>query len=432
MAKTIDHMDFYVDVTPYQHETAGDQTFNVINVCVAYRKGQGFVAYYHPGWKTDWDGFGCLFDFSKDPLTEGFTVLVEQATKNSVKRLTVMHESLKLAKEGIRYFFDRREWQMLRWLMENTARVGYTSTIEAKVRECMEAETTGKTTETSEDNNSNNNQNNSEDEVMTNENVKVADLIGKSISNGGNAKYTINAIEGEKVSVTFQMGNSEGKPMTMGVAQVEKLLQGGWTVGDGTAQEPVAKQEQAKTEEPAAKTVTMEQPKQEEPKAEQPAKPRVTLRKKQPQAEEPETKAGRLKFVTYKNGDKEQGRIMGFSADDEAYRRGNDFHGSAYPVNGVLCLSFSKKFTSFAKEVCQALNEGKTVDDVLAMLADYDAKRAAAKAERDAKRRNHQTSAVNPQPSSGKTYTEAEVADLMRRVIAGDQEAMAIVNAMAA
>ena len=281
------------------------------------------------------------------------------------------------------------------------------------------------------DNNSNNNQN-SEDKVMTNETMKATDLIGKSISNGSNAKYTINAIEGDKVSVTFQMGDSDGKPMTMGVAQVEKLLQGGWTVGDGTAQEPVAKQEQAKTEEPAAKTVTMEQPKQEEPKAEQPAKPRVTLRKKQPQAEEPETKAGRLKFVTYKNGDKEQGRIMGFSADDEAYRRGNDFHGSAYPVNGVLCLSFSKKFTSFAKEVCQALNEGKTVDDVLAMLADYDAKRAAAKAERDAKRRNHQTSAVNPQPSSGKTYTEAEVADLMRRVIAGDQEAMAIVNAMAA
>lgn len=267
--------------------------------------------------------------------------------------------------------------------------------------------------------NSSNNQN-SEDEVMTNE-TKVADLIGKSISNGGNAKYTINSIEGDKVVVTFQMGDSEAKPMTMGVAQVEKLLQGGWQVSDGTAQEPTQQ------EKPKAKTVKMEpEPK---PKAEQPAKPRVTLRKKQPQtetkAEEPKPQ-GRLKFVTYKNGDKEQGRIMGFSADDEAYRRGSDFHGSAYPVNGVLCLSFSKKFTPFAKEVCQALNEGKTVDDVLAMLADYDAKRAAAKAERDAKREEWKSK------REGKTYTEAEVADLMRRVIAGDKEAMAIVNAMAA
>lgn len=263
--------------------------------------------------------------------------------------------------------------------------------------------------------------------------TKVADLIGKSISNGGNAKYTINSIEGDKVSVTFQMGDSEGKPMTMGVAQVEKLLQGGWTIGEGAAQEPAAKQEQAKTEEPKAKTVKME------PKQEQPAKPKVTLKRKQPQtetkAEETKPQKGRLKFVTYKNGDKEQGRIMGFSADDEAYRRGSDFHGSAYPVNGVLCLSFSKKFTPFAKEVCQALNDGKTVDDVLAMLADYDAKRAAAKAARDAKReewkakREGKTQEAKPQ---GKTYTEAEVADLMRRVIAGDQEAMAIVNAMAA
>ena len=148
-------------------------------------------------------------------------------------------------------------------------------------------------------NNSNNNQNNSEDKVMANETMKVADLIGKSISNGGNAKYTINSIEGDKVSVTFQMGDSEGKPMTMGVAQVEKLLAGGWKVSDGT-QEPT-KQEAPKAEEPKAKTVTMEtEPK---PKQEQPTKPR----KKQPQTEakaeepKPEHKTGKLVYSAYTN-----------------------------------------------------------------------------------------------------------------------------------
>ena len=432
MAKTIDHLTLTVGVTAYEHE--GCQ-YDALLIIVAYYKGRGFRVSWQPVKLTGY-GYQTGPIPSSDPLVNGGAFVAKEATKNNVKTLEQMRTNLEAAREGIKYYFDQRDFDGLEKLMGDVANYGYPYDREQQIKQLI-----------------NNNQNNSEDEVMTNENVKVADLIGKSISNGGNAKYTINAIEGEKVSVTFQMGDSEGKPMTMGVAQVEKLLAGGWTVGDGTAQEPAAQQEPAakqeapKTEEPAAKTVTMEQPKQEEPKAEQPAKPRVTLRKKQPQTKATDptpdpsptgagstAAKGRLKFVTYKNGDKEQGRIMGFSADDEAYRRGNDFHGSAYPVNGVLCLSFSKKFTPFAKEVCQALNEGKTVDDVLAMLADYDAKRAAAKAERDAKRegRNHQPSAVNPQPSSGKTYTEAEVAELMRRVIAGDQEAMAIVNAMAA
>lgn len=445
--KTIDHMEFYVDVTPYQHETAGDQTFNVINVCVAYRKGQGFVAYYHPGWNTGWGGFGCLFDFSKDPLTAGFTVLVEQATKNNVKRLMTMHESLKLAAEGIRYFFDRRDWQMLRWLMENTAWAGYTPTIEAKVRECMAAETTGKTTETTEDNNLNNNQN-SEEKVMTNENVKVTDLIGKSISNGGNAKYTINAIEGDKVSVTFQMGDSEGKPMTMVVAQVEKLLQGGWTVGEGTAQEPT-KQETPKTEESAAKTVTMGETKK--PHGTMP-KSKVTLRKKQPQTEakaedsKPEHKAGKLVYSAYTNKKgKACAKISGFAETDTAYQQAVSLHGSASyeTVKGerVNFLTFGPRYAEVAKTVCQMLNEGKSLDDCQAVVDAATEERMAKREERKQKRetyrqehegRSHQPSAINHQTSSGKTYTEAEVADLMRRVIAGDKEAMAIVNAMAA
>lgn len=460
-SKTIDHMDFYVDVTPYQHETVSDQTFNVINVCVAYRKGQGFVAYYHPGWNTDWGGFGCLFDFSKDPLTAGFTVPVEQATKNNVKRLTVMHESLKLAAEGIRYFFDRRDWQMLRWLLESTARVGYTPTIEAKVRECMEAETIEKTEDKAaikreqsdacidsaereqaqtKFNNSNNNQNNSEDKVMTNETMKVADLIGKSISNGANAKYTINSIEGDKVSVTFQMGDSEGKPMTMGVAQVEKLLQGGWTVGDGTQESTEKKADggSQKTEEPKAKTVTMGETKK--PRGTMP-KSKVTLRKKQPQAET-ETKAGKLTYSTYTNAKgKTCAKISGFAETDAAYQKeaAASLHGSATYENTkqgrVNFLLFGPRYAEVAKTVCQMLNEGKTVADCQAVVdaatEERQQKREEWKQKRAAYREQHEGKAQAAKPQ-GKTYTEAEVADLMRRVIAGDQEAMAIVNAMAA
>ena len=279
-------------------------------------------------------------------------------------------------------------------------------------------------------NNSNNNQNNSE--AMKQE-MKVADLIGKSVNNGGNAKYTINSIEGDKVSVTFQMGDSEGKPMTMGVAQVEKLLQGGWTIGEGAAQKPTQQ------EKPKAKTVKMEpEPK---PKAEQPAKPKVTLRKKQPQAE-PETKACKLTYSTYMNKKgKTCAKVSGFAETDAAYQKeaAASLHGSATYENTkqgrVNFLLFGPRYAEVAKTVCQMLNEGKTVADCQTVVDRATEERAQKREEwkqkRETYRQEREGKAQTAKPQ-GKTYTEAEVADLMRRVIAGDKEAMAIVNAMAA
>jgi hypothetical protein len=388
-----------------------------------------------------------------------------------------MHESLKLAAEGIRYFFDRRDWQMLRWLMENTARVGYTPTIEAKVREHMEAETT----ETTEDNNLSNQ--NSEDEVMTNETMKVTDLIGKSVCNG-NAKYVIKSINGDKVTVDFAMGDNAAKEMNMKAEQIEKLLQGGWQVSDGT-QEPTEKKADGgsqKAEEPKAKTVKMTSEREQsgtrsgsaeressrpqgkmepepKPKAE---KPKVTLKRKQPQTEEPkqeQPQGGRYRFSTYTRptsdgGTKTLGRIGGLQEGDELLQRGvaEKIHASPmYDRDGerkVWWLSFGNRYVEAGRKVCQALNDGKSIEDCMAIVdaqtdenhaqsearrrknAERNQKREAYRQEREG--RSHQPSDTNHQPSSGKTYTEAEVADLMRRVIAGDQEAMAIVNAMAA
>ena len=313
-------------------------------------------------------------------------------------------------------------------------------------------------------NSSDNNQNNSEDKVMTNETMKVTDLIGKSISNGGNAKYTINSIEGDKVSVTFQMGDSEGKPMTMGVAQVEKLLQGGWTVSDGT-QEPADKKADGgsqKAEEPKAKTVKMTSEREQsgtrsgsaeressrpqgkmepepKPKAE---KPKVTLKRKQPQPQEPETKAGKLTYSTYTNvKGKTCAKVSGFAETDAAYQKeaAVSLHGSATYENTkqgrVNFLLFGPRYAEVAKTVCQMLNEGKTVADCQAVVDRATEERAQKREEwkqkREAYRQEHEGRTQETKPQ-GKTYTEAEVADLMRRVIAGDKEAMAIVDAMAA
>lgn len=337
-----------------------------------------------------------------------------------------MYANLELAKEAISFYFDKRKWLELRSLVILVAACGYTENADKRVKADMAKE-----------NLSENNQN-SEDKVMTNETMKVTDLIGKSISNGGNAKYTINAIEGDKVSVTFQMGDSEGKPMTMGVAQVEKLLAGGWQVSDGT-QEPT-KQEAPKTEEPKFKTVTMEKPKQEKIKAEQPAEPKVTLKRKQPQAET-ETKTGKLVYSAYTNKKgKTCAKISGFAETDAAYQKeaAASLHGSASyeTVKGKRenFLTFGPRYAEVAKTVCQMLNDGRAVADCQAVVDAATEERMAKREERKQKRegRNRQSSDTNPQTSSGKVYTEAEVADLMRRVIAGDQEAMDIVNAMAA
>ncbi len=302
--------------------------------------------------------------------------------------------------------------------------------------------------ETTEDNNSTNNQN-SEDEVMTNETMNVADLIGKAIVNG-NAKYVIKSINGDKVTVDFAMGDNAAKEMNMKTEQIEKLLQGGWQVSDGT-QEPTNKQEAPKTEEPTAKTVKMGETKK--PRGTMP-KSKVTLKRKQPQTEEPKAEepkqaqpqGGRYQFSTYTRptsdgGTKTLGRIDGLQEGDELLQRGVAEKIHASPMYGcygdrkVWWLSFGKRYVEAGRKVCEALNEGKSIEDCVAIVdAQTDENHAQSEARHQKReewkqKREGKEQTAKPQ---GKTYTEQEVADLMRRVIAGDKEAMAIVNAMAA
>jgi len=322
------------------------------------------------------------------------------------------------------------------------------------------------TTETTEDNNnSNNNQNNSE---AMKQDYQVADLIGKSISNGGNAKYTINAIEADKVSVTFQMGDSEGKPMTMGVAQVEKLLQGGWQVENeelrmkneefatATTDEPTAK-----TEEPTAKTVTMRK-KQPQAKATDPTPdPSPTMggecHAERDGAAAPRPSKGRgrggvspqLTYSTYTNAKgKTCAKVSGFAETDAAYQKeaAASLHGSATYENTkqgrVNFLLFGPRYAEVAKTVCQMLNEGKTVADCQAVVDRATEERAQKREEwkqkcekrkqkREAYRQEHEGKAQTAK-QPGKTYTEAEMLDLMERVMRGDADALAEVNAIKA
>ena len=298
-------------------------------------------------------------------------------------------------------------------------------------------------------NSSDNNQNNSEDKVMTNETMKVADLIGKSVCNG-NAKYVIKSVDGDKVKVDFAMGDNAVKEMNMKAEQIEKLLQGGWTVGEDTAQEPTEKKADGgsqKAEEPKAKTVKMEpEPK---PKQEQPAKPKVTLRKKQPQTEatDPKPQAeqpkGKLTYLTYTNAKgKTCAKVSGFAETDAAYQQAVSLHGSATYENTkqgrVNFLLFGPRYAEVAKTVCQMLNEGRTVADCQAVVDAATEERAQKREEWKQKREAYRQEreehgAANPKPETkvnGKAYSSADVAAILQKVMAGGKLPKDIEEAM--
>ena len=429
MASKIKGQTMYLPITPYKVDGC-EEEFNELSVTVNFDdRRKHFYVSVHAGWKSSWDSHGCIIMGDQDPLTASQFFVVKESPKNSQKYLDQMYANLKLAKEAISFYFDKRKWLELRSLVIFVAACGYTENADKRVKADMAKE-----------NSSDNNQNNSEDEVMTNETMKVAELIGKSVCNG-NAKYVIKSVDGDKVAVDFAMGDNAAKEMNMKAEQIEKLLQGGWTVQGSEecrvkSEEFATAQEDSKAEEPTAKTVNMGETKK--PRGIMP-KSKVTLKRKQPQTE-PETKVGKLTYSTYTNAKgKTCAKISGFAETDAAYQQAVSLHGSATYENTkqgrVNFLLFGPRYAEAAKTVCQMLNEGKTVADCQAVVdaatEERMAKREERKQKRAAYREQHDGKAQTAKPQ-GKTYTEAEVLDLMERVMRDDADALAEVNAIKA
>ena len=148
----------------------------------------------------------------------------------------------------------------------------------------------------------------------------------------------------------------------------------------------------------------------------------------------PETSAsGKLRYSTYKNKKGKQcAKITGFGENDPAYANCADLHGSASyerdkKGDKTFYLVFGPRYVDAAKEVCDALNAGKAFADCKAIIDAATEERAK---QRDEWKQKREERKANADASKGKTYTEAEVADLLKRVIAGDAEAMRIVNEM--
>ena len=408
MATKIKSYTFYVAITPYKVQGVEDE-FNELSVVANYNQyTHVFYVNLHAGWRSSF-GHGCTIMGDRNPLTASTLVCIKESPKNSQKFINEMGGALELAKNDIVWLFNERNWDELKRLVKDVAIYGYTPGIEQRIADLRNPQ-----------NPNNNNSSNKTEETMA-ETMKAADLIGKTIVNGNMKYVVIEAIDDEKIKVEFTSDDRAPVAMPMRVEQVDKLLAGGWKFADGTtatetkASDDVEEVEDIKPEKPKAKTVKMDETKAktEKPKGKQ----------EKPKADKPKAD-GKLVYSTYQNKKgKTCAKIAGFKDDDAVYQKetANALHGS--PMGGSLL--FGKAYVAFAKQLCDALNEGKSIDECKAMLAAYDTQRAADKAQAKAEREERK--AEKPE---GKVYTEAEVADLIKRVIAGDKEAMEIVNAM--
>lgn len=313
-------------------------------------------------------------------------------------------------------------------------------------------------------NNNNNNNNNQNSTTMANKNFKVADLIGKVLVIGNNAaKYVIvSAIDDEKVNTVFKRDGMPDLSMPMALASIREMLNKNMAHFEG---ESVAETADApKPEQPKKQraTRTKAEPKPEEPAAnfedvdedapEQPAeapKPKT----EQPKAEQPKTtkakgaskgaSKGRYVFAAYttKSG-KTGGKILGFDPEDEIYQAGMQFHASKTweRKNGkrIYALIFGPRYKDCAEAICEALNSGAGLDEVIAIAdntteqnaqeraekkAEYFAKKAerAERAKEKAAEAQCATASTGSKGAGKKTerlYTEAEVKERIRKAFA--------------
>lgn len=300
--------------------------------------------------------------------------------------------------------------------------------------------------------------NNNQNSTAMKKNFKAADLIGKVLVIGNNsAKYTIKSvIDDEKVNAIFTRPGMPDIAMPMALASVREMLNKNMAHFEGeSADESVdaPKQEQPKAEQPKkVRTRVKSEPKPEEPVAnfedvdeDAPEQPEEAPK---PKAEQPKTtkakgaskgaSKGKYVFAAYttKSG-KTGGKILGFDPEDEIYQAGMQFHASKTweRKNGkrIYALIFGPRYKDCAEAICEALNSGAGLDEVIAIAdntteqntqerAEKKAEYFAKKAERAERAAAKAAEAQGESKAAGKKaerlYTEAEVKERIRKAFA--------------
>lgn len=434
MAKTIDHLTLTVGVTAYEHE--GCQ-YDALLIIVAYYKGRGFCVSWQPVKLTGY-GYQTGPMPSSDPLVNGGAFVAKAATKNSVKTLEQMRTNLEAAREGIKYYFDQRDFDGLKKLMGDVANYGYPYDREQQIKQLINNNINNQTSRVmaTKENNQKNESVNVQNNAQVNnevESVAVGEMTVDSIMPRMSAEpeepvkvagseYQVS--DGKGGSVTFEsvIPAAIAKAATEGTATTMPLGQHGTLVIGGV-------------------------PKPTE-------KPKVTLKKKTPQPApiaEPSTLSRvRLTTFTTKRGETAP-RIIGFSGEDDprwkqhyaermalakavkaAKAKDPKAKGQSDPFGAswmtdhqtgtvTYCMTFGVRYMDVAKQLCEAYNttdrnlwkqaEQAVIDTKNGIVAGYQAEKAARRAAREAKKQQATTQPAAPQ---GKTYTAADMEALVR------------------
>ena len=259
-------------------------------------------------------------------------------------------------------------------------------------------------------------------------NVKVADLIGKKIMVKGTANYfVVLSAEGESLSMEFHMGNQAPKVLPMKWAAVQDFFAKGVYVLEGT-EEPKAATEEVEEVEDIQPTKPEPKPEpkpkaEEKPKAEPKPKAKPAAKKPEPKAAKP--KGGKYTFETYTTSKGKTGaRILGVSETDAAYQQASALHASGSYTKDKdgskhFYLCFGPRYCEAAKQVCELLNQGKSVDDCKAVIDAATEARAQQREESKAKREERKSDKPD-----GKTYTAKEVEGFIRKAFGALAKAM--------
>ena len=480
MASKIEDKSMQVAIRPYEQD---GQTFDMVDVSAGYRKGRGFYVNIHPGWATDWGGFGCLFDFSKDPLTATTWVDVIPATKNSQKTIDQMAANLKqpTAQKIIVALFDGRKWETLKQALKHIATNAQWAT-----PELLQSLTKGETI-----NNSNNNQNSEEDTTMrlniNNQNetknaaqqqvnndkseaiVKQVDVMGlmNGLKKNGTAKLSdyatpiedaqaeeIESVSVGEVTVDSIMPKMTAEPMAPTKQEVATAISKAANEGKATTM-PLGSHGTLVIAGVGSDKPTTEKPKPAMPKRDASGKflkkSEVGGQKSEAQTEtkvqdsvpQPEAGGYRLVLVPGKEGG-QWPKLYGFQTEQDAdkmlkklaksirrsWDRDEQGEKRFYIYGG-------KKYCDVFQELCRALNSGdaaaignacrRSVEVYNGAVADGKAETAAKRAEREAAK------ATQEQPATpAMSDEERKMFDLFKRFMQGDKEVMAMVNAKAA
>lgn len=283
--------------------------------------------------------------------------------------------------------------------------------------------------------------------VMETKSLKAADLIGKTIVVGDNiATINIKSAENDKLQGEFKKGDAAPMAMPLTLKQLKDMLDAGiWKIAGETKTEKTdgpdipekPKAEKPKTEKPKAEKPKAEKPKATKPKAKKTDAPKSEEPKTEPKSEEPKTEPKTKKYVyeTYVNKKaKTCARIKGLSSDEPAYTSAIDLHASAsYETKKgkkSYYIIFGPRYKDAAREVCEALNAGKSFEVCKTIIEKTTADRAAKREEW--KRQAEERKAKGDGAAATTGYSAADVAAMLKRVMAGEDIPEDIKKEMAA